>query len=203
MFDKKKFAIEICKLNPGIIFYFYNDVWPVCFGKKDELILPCGWIKREGNTIYNIKDNISLKIIMLNDYVFPRPEDIIDKNDHYYLLMLPLKYSVSSYDGKDFMEREKKEVREKWVECAIVEDRYRVYDGCLIEFASLEEGYGNEVVSYDSFINSIKEGLIVKKEEGMECVLESFNEPLYKDLYLKHSGYVLKRVKDMEVRDEK
>ena len=195
MFDKKKFAIEICNLNPEIIFYFYNDVWPVCFRKKEELKLPDGWIKKDGNTIYNIKEDISLKIIMLTDYVFPRAEDIIDKNAHYYLLMTPLNYYISSYRGKDFIEREKKESREKWVECVIVEDRYRVCDGCLIEFASLEEGYGNEVISYDSFIYNTKEGLIVKKEEGMECVLENFNEPLYKDLYLKHSAYVLKKVK--------
>lgn len=202
MFDKREFIHQINKLNSGIIFYFYNDVWPVCYGKKEDLKLPNGWIRKEGNILYNIKEDISLEIIMLKDYLFPRPHDIIDKNDHYYLLMHPLKFIVSPYNGNEFLEIKNNLPEEKWVECKITEDRYKVSSGYLLEFEPLEEGYGNEVISYDSFIYNTKEGLIVKKEEGMECVFDIWNEPLYKDLYLKHSGYVLKKVKKFEVNNE-
>ena len=73
----------------------------------------------------------------------------IDKNAHYFVLMHPLEcygpiVITSSLN------------REKWVECIIVEERYKVDDGYKVELRALDENYGREIFYQEDFISWVK-----------------------------------------------
>ena len=113
------------------------------------------------------------------------PKDF-DKKAHYYDLRHPL-------EGlKGFLEYTTSNSREKWVECEIVEDEYKIEDGYNILLRSLEPGYGSKSYDQYTFFSFLKNGLIVKKEPGMECVEEHWEEPLTNNINLHHSAYTLK-----------
>ena len=115
---------------------------------------------------------------------------MIDKNSHYFLLMHPLEHEniipgiVLTYTVPGS--------RAKWVECEIVEDKYKIDEGYRIELKSIEEGYGKETFYIKDFISLLNEGFIVKKEPNMQCVEESWNEPLTENVHITHSAYTLK-----------
>ncbi len=119
----------------------------------------------------------------------------IDKNAHYFLLMHPLEYFV--IPGLNFVCWYKSSsTREKWVECEIVEENYKLVDEYKIELRSIEEGYGKETFYVDDFISHVNNGYIVKKTSpDMHCVEEHWIEPLTSNTYLHHSAYVLKKGK--------
>ena len=67
----------------------------------------------------------------------------IDRNAHYFVLMHPLEgVAIPGYGAIVFTSSN---TREKWVECEIVEERYKLEDGYKIELKSVEDGYGKEV----------------------------------------------------------
>lgn len=111
--------------------------------------------------------------------------NIIDQNAHYFILMHPLEGVVTPWGPILYTSNMS---REKWVECALIEeDNYR------IKLCSLEEGYGSEKFDKSDFILYVKQGYIVKKTDGLKCVEESWIEPLTSNTYLHHSAYVLKK----------
>ena len=115
----------------------------------------------------------------------------IDRDAHYFALMHPLEgvylpplgaivYTSSS-------------TREKWVECEIVEDRYRLQDGYKVELSSIEPGYGRASFYIDDFKTElVRNTRVVKKEPDMECVEETWLEPLTNNVNICHSAYTLK-----------
>ncbi len=114
---------------------------------------------------------------------------IIDKNAHYFVLMHP--YEITAVMGVVITTKSNL-TRPKWVECVIDESRFKLSDGHRIQLTSLEPGYGSEVYYTDDFISMIKRGDAVKKEPDMECVEESWKEPLTQNVHLCHSAYTLK-----------
>jgi len=54
--------------------------------------------------------------------------------------------------------------REKWVECEVVEERYKVDDGYKIELRAIEDGYGKETYYQCDFLGLLDAGYIIKKE---------------------------------------
>lgn len=110
----------------------------------------------------------------------------IDKNAHYFVLMHPL-------EGFGFFAFTSSSTREKWVECKIVEDRYKVDDGYKVTLKSIEDGYGWEHFYQSDFKSMLRTGSgIVKKESAKQHVEEVFFvEPLTAAAYLVHSAYII------------
>jgi hypothetical protein len=110
----------------------------------------------------------------------------IDKTAHYFVLMHPLE----GIPG--FITFTSSNSREKWVECKIVEDRYKVDDHYKVELQSIEPGYGSRVFYQMDFNQSLESGYIVKKTSNKQHVEEIiWTEPLCGDVTLKHSAYLL------------
>ena len=117
----------------------------------------------------------------------------IDKNAHYFILMKPYTNYPALSGGNLHIKLSSS--REKWVECVIVEDRYKISDNYKIEVQSLEEGYGRKTFYIGDFLGLLETGYIVKKEfEDMRCVEEKWIEPIYGKAYVEHSAYTVKRV---------
>ncbi len=117
---------------------------------------------------------------------------VIDKRNHYFVLMHPLKGAfIRGFGPISFTSSS---TREKWVECAIVEEDYKLADNYKIELRSIEPNYGKETFDLETFISFVDQDIIVKKEPGMECVEIKWEEPLTNNMNLHHSAYTLKRV---------
>ena len=121
----------------------------------------------------------------------------IDRTAHYFILMHPLEgmaipgFGAIVYTSSD--------TREKWVECEIVEERYKIDDGYKIELRSIEPGFGKETFYIEDFLSNIESNYrVVKKEPGMECVEVHWEEPLTSTVKVHHSAYTLKLVKKPE-----
>jgi hypothetical protein len=114
----------------------------------------------------------------------------IDKNAHYFVLMHPLEVFETPILTIAFTSSN---TREKWVECVVVEERYKLEENYKIELRSIEEGYGKETYYIEDFLSLLESGCIVKKEENMECEEEEWLERLDDNNYLHHSAYVLKQ----------
>ena len=116
---------------------------------------------------------------------------LIDKKAHYFVLMHPLEGVYIPPFGSILYTSST--TREKWVECVIVEDHYKISDGYKIELRSIEPGYGRELFYIEDFINELDRNIhIVKKEPDMECVEETWLEPLTENVNICHSAYTLK-----------
>lgn len=118
-----------------------------------------------------------------------RDISMIDRNAHYFILMHPLE--GFDIDGISFRYVSNR-TREKWVECEIVEDRYKLEDGYKIDLKSIEPGYGRESFYIDDFIQFLNNYRVFKKEPNMECVEETWDEPLTDNVHVTHSAYTLK-----------
>lgn len=112
---------------------------------------------------------------------------MIDKSKHYFVRMLPINifpligwtYTVSSDP-------------EKWVECEIVEDRYKVEDGYKVTLQSIEDGYGREDYYQLDFEILLKSGIIFEKQRETQHVeLVKWHEPLTASVNLQHEAYVI------------
>ena len=115
----------------------------------------------------------------------------IDRKAHYFVLMHPLEGIITPYGTIAYISSN---TREKWVECEIVEERYKLADDYKIELRSIEPGYGKNIYYIEDFLSFINSSHIVKKIEGMACVEEHWKEPLTDTVNLEHSAYVLKKV---------
>lgn len=110
---------------------------------------------------------------------------MIDKNKHYFILMHPLEcFGIFCFTSST--------TREKWVECEIVEERYKVSDGYKVELRAIESGYGKETYYQSDFESLVKKGYILEKTSDNQYVKEiTWIEPLSGVTYLKHSAYVV------------
>ena len=117
----------------------------------------------------------------------------IDRTAHYFVLMHPLEsVSIPGYGTVAF---KSSSTREKWVECVIVEENFRLADGYKIELKSIEPEYGKETFYIEDFLSDLENNYrVVKKEPGMECVEEIWEEPLTNNTKVRHSAYTLKLV---------
>ena len=117
----------------------------------------------------------------------------IDKDAHYFVLMHPLE-RFGPIVFKSNMRRE------KWVECVVVEENYKVDDDYKIELRSIEEGYGKETFYQEDFISFLNSNIkIVKKDtDDMVCTEETWIEPLCGDVFLRHSAYTLTKNNDLD-----
>ncbi len=113
----------------------------------------------------------------------------IDRDAHYYVLMHPLEGFILNGVEIRYCTNT---TRAKWVECEIVEENYKFDDGFKIELRSVEPGYGKETFYTDDFISCLAQDRIVKKVPNMECVEETWEEPLTKNVCVRHSAYTLK-----------
>ena len=110
---------------------------------------------------------------------------MIDKNRHYFILMHPLE----SFLGICFTSSN---TREKWVECEIIENRYKLADGYKVELKSIEDGYGAETFYQDDFKSLISKGIIIPKTNDNQYVKEIvWIENLCGSTYIKHSAYIV------------
>ena len=110
----------------------------------------------------------------------------IDKDAHYFILMHPLEncLGIIFYTSSN--------TREKWVECEVVEEYYKVDDGYKVELRSIELGYGKETFYQCDFASLMKSGMIVKKDrEDMHVEEITFMQPLYGCANLVTKVYVL------------
>lgn len=113
-------------------------------------------------------------------------EKVIDKEKHYFVLMHPIEnvFGLIFYTSSN--------TREKFVECEIVEDRYKVSDGYKVTLKSIEPGYGWEHFYQEDFLSLLEKGIIVEKTSAGQHVEEIFwREHLCGDAYLEHSAYVV------------
>ena len=110
---------------------------------------------------------------------------MIDKNKHYFILMHPME----NFFGICFTSSI---TREKWVECEIVENRYKLADGYKVELKSIEDGYGIETFYQEDFESMVESGYIIPKTNDKQHVKEiEWIEYLCDNVYLKHSAYVV------------
>lgn len=119
--------------------------------------------------------------------------DQIDRNAHYFVLLHPLEITLVPPYGA--IVSTSNMTREKWVECVIDEERYKLDEGYKIELKSIEPGYGRENFYIEDFLSNLESGYrIVKKEPEMECVEVHWDEPLTPTVHVHHSAYTLKKV---------
>lgn len=83
---------------------------------------------------------------------------MINKNSHYFTLMRPLHFVPII--GWAFTESTDKE---QWVECEIVEDRYKIEDGYKVTLKAVKEGFGQETLYQSTFESCLRTGRIIEK----------------------------------------
>lgn len=111
----------------------------------------------------------------------------IDVNKHYFVEMRPS--NIIPFIGWGYTCSSD---REKWVECEIVEDRYKVSDGYKVTLRSIEFGYGQEHFYQSDFESLIKSGCILEKtSEKQHVELVHWYEKLTPTVNIEHSVYVV------------
>lgn len=113
----------------------------------------------------------------------------IDKNKHYFLLMTKL-HNVY-FMGEKILSYKSEPSEETWVECRIVEDRYKVSDGYKVELKALDDQYGSESFYQSSFVDLVRDGYIIEKTSNKQHVEKitwyeqlSYNTPLVCEAYV-------------------
>ena len=102
----------------------------------------------------------------------------INKNSHYFALMNP-------YCGFFFADAGKHD----WVECEIVEDRYKVDEGYKVTLKPLDDNHASQHFYQCDFISMLKRGQIIEKtNDSLHIEHEEIRIPLTDTAYLVHSG---------------
>lgn len=103
----------------------------------------------------------------------------INKDAHYFALMNPLCCFGFFADAN----------KHDWVECEIVEDRYKVDDGYKVTLKPLDSNYAYEHFYQDDFISLMKSGHIVEKtNDSLHIESEEIYIPLTKNVHLVFKG---------------
>ena len=111
----------------------------------------------------------------------------IDKSAHYFILMHPLESVLGG-----LIIFTSSNTRKKWVECKVVEERYKVDEEYKVELQSIEPGYGKETYQQCDFKNLLERGFIIKKSSKSQHVEEvTWKEPFLNNTFLIHSAYVI------------
>lgn len=108
----------------------------------------------------------------------------IDKSAHYFVLMHPLELVFIPFMGY-VMGLKSSSSKAKWVECIIVEDRYKVDDNYKVTLKSINENYGTETYYQMDFDTALKCGDIVKKtDNNWHKEKVKLYTHFYKDIFL-------------------
>ncbi len=132
--------------------------------------------------------------------------DQIDRNAHYYILVHPDGETAVTGPMLTLYTWTKSE--ERWIECVIDEERYKLDDGYIVGVRSIDPGFGRGAFYLKNFISYLKQGYIVKKEAEVEfdevgCIVQEsevefeevhWEEPLTPTVNVRHYGYVMKKV---------
>lgn len=103
----------------------------------------------------------------------------INKNAHYFALMNPL-CGFGFFADAD---------KHDWVECEIVEDRYKVDDGYKVTLKPLDNNYAYEHFYQEDFISLMKSGHIVEKtNDSLHITQEEIYIPLTNNVHLVWNG---------------
>lgn len=104
----------------------------------------------------------------------------------YFVKMRPIRYSP--FIGVTYTVSTD---REKWVDCAIVENRFKA--SSKITLCSLEAGYGREEFYLTDFESLVKEGHIIERTSPKQHVeeIELGRELIGPNMYVVHTGYIV------------
>lgn len=112
---------------------------------------------------------------------------MIDKNKHCFVRMQPI--NIVPFIGWTYTTSSD---TEKWVECEVVEDRYKLEDGYKVTLQSIENGYGREHFYQSDFESLINQGFILVKEGKSQHVeLVKWYEPITPYVSVYHEAYVV------------
>ena len=124
---------------------------------------------------------------ILNHLKVTYVKEKIDKTKHYFALMRHLEYVPII--GWAFTSST---TPERWVECEIVEDRYKVDDGYKVTLRAIENGFGQEHYYQSDFESLVEQGYIIMKTKEHQHVEDvSWIEPLTDLAYLVHTASVV------------
>lgn len=102
----------------------------------------------------------------------------INKNSHYFALMHPISF-FGIADGNKY----------DWVECEIVEDRYKVDEGYKVTLKPLDSKHAYQHFYQMDFISLIESGHIVEKtNDSLHIEHEEIYIPLTDTVYLVSDG---------------
>ena len=106
----------------------------------------------------------------------------INKDSHYFALMNPLCCGGLFADGN----------KHDWVECEIVEDRYKVDDGYKVTLKPLDPNYAYEHFYQSDFIALMEAGHIIEKtNDNLHIEYEEERIPLFGDVYIVSGGHYI------------
>ena len=112
---------------------------------------------------------------------------MIDKSKHYFVKMQPI--NIMSFIGWAYTSSLD---NEKWVECEIVEDRYKVETGYKVTLQPINPGYGREHYYQTDFDSLLKEGcILVKERETQHVELMKWYEYLTPTVNICHEAYMV------------
>ena len=111
----------------------------------------------------------------------------IDKDAHYFALMRPVHTVLGLVSYTSTTDKE------KWVECVVDEERYKVDDGYKITLRALDENYGIQHYYQCDFMSLMESGQhIIKKTSPTQHVeLISTKTPLTDTTYLVYEGWAI------------
>lgn len=101
---------------------------------------------------------------------------MIDKSKHYFYKMRKLNYINTPVFTFTFTSSSDKET---WVECEIVEDRYKIDDGYKVTLRALDKFYGEEHFYQMDFEHLLEDGrIIVKTKDNQHVENVTWYEPI-------------------------
>ena len=103
----------------------------------------------------------------------------INKNSHYFALMHPICNFGFFVDANKY----------DWIECEIVEDRYKVDEGYMVTLKPLDSNYASRHFYQCAFIRLMESGYIIEKtNDSIHIEHEEIHIPLTNTVYLVYSG---------------
>ncbi|MDT3387232.1 MAG: hypothetical protein LIR46_05640 [Bacteroidota bacterium] len=103
----------------------------------------------------------------------------IDKNSHYFALMNPI-CDFGFFADASICD---------WVECEIVEDRYKVDEGYKVTLKPLDSNYASRHFYQCDFISLMEKGYIIEKtDDSFHIEHEEIYIPLTDTVYLVYNG---------------
>lgn len=110
--------------------------------------------------------------------------NFIDKTCHYFALMNPFCFRGFLVDGSKY----------DWVECEIVEDRYKVSDGYKVTLKPLDSNYASRHFYQNDFVSLVEAGYIIKKTKATHIETETQYIPITDKVYIVTVGNYITEV---------
>ena len=104
-------------------------------------------------------------------------KNCINKNSHYFALLSPL-HRVT-FAGVPLISYTSGNDKLQWVECRVVEDRFKVDDGYKVTLEPLDDSFGRKDYYQLDFKSLMKDGYIIEKIKDSQRVEKIiWHEPL-------------------------